>query len=317
MLAKVTTVIGLLLASCHHAPSQPKADVDELEVKAAEYRAHLVQRSLCGGWVATRVTGDIGCYDLGDSLLFSGLALAVLPCAEGDEVLQAVAASQDERQGLFVRYEPLSPQYAGNENSRDGITGLIFGLTVRAAHCPADRPRLADMWRRYRAALGPSPVALYPGNLNAIVTPAFAAVLQQADRVLAGGEGPSFTRRIVWEAAASQGAQDATAHREACYGIHLATLQAILFGSSASNDFHKAFCVATAGAGLALTDWYCGAGAEAVKSWLSNYQPNLLVYSHQRCTWETEIPRPGSDGPALDWLVLYTLAKEGSYNGWH
>lgn len=311
MLARITAAIGLILASCHHSPSTPAAEVDEFSEEAQSYRDHLTA-GLCGGWVGTHVEGESSCYDMGDSLLFSGLALAVLPCAGGAPVLAAIEASQESRGGLFVRYEPLSPDYSGNENSRDGITGLIFGLATRARHCPDDKNLIAGMWQRYRTALGPNPLALYPGNLHAVVTPPFAAVLEQGDHLLAGGESPPFARRVLWEAAAAKGAQATVEDHGACFTVHLETLQALLFGAAASGDFHKGFCQGTAGAGLALTDWYCGTGAEAVKSWLSTYQPNQMVYRHQRCSWETETPRPGTDGPALDWLMLYTLAKEGS-----
>jgi hypothetical protein len=103
-----------------------------------------------------------------------------------------------------------------NEVSRDGVTGLIFGLTRRFAACPADREEIAVRWRRYRDLIR-NDLYLYPGDVHAVVNPAFSAFMEVADKAILGTSGPILTKIVAWELTSTNGADDVVSHHKACY----------------------------------------------------------------------------------------------------
>jgi hypothetical protein len=305
-----SALAGLIIASCGHKTPDPVPPQDHASMDARfhELKASLLANNLENGWITTRLA-DGTADNLGDSLLYSGMAIGLLDCAEGQVIFDAIRASQDLRGGYFVRFEPLVG-YKGNEVSRDGLTGLVFGFIRRAAACPGDRTDIAARWRRYRDLIH-NDLYLYPGDLNAIVNPAFSAYMEVADKALLGAPGPVPAKTLAWELTATNGAQDIVDRHKACYPIHLSTMQAYVFGSLVSDSFRKEFCHITEGTGLVLTQAYCGAASSTVELWLEQFQANQLGYQHQRCVWESDVLSGGTKAPSLDWLILYTLTTEG------
>lgn len=301
-------VVWLLLAigacSKKSAPTDPQDHPTQAD-RAASLRSHLLAANEFNGWVANR-NADGSPGGLGDSLLFSGLALGVLSCPDGQAIWDAIKASQDLRGGYFVRYEPLADQYRGNEVSRDGITGLVFGLIRRFDACPDDRIDITARWGRFRDLVRGA-TTLYPGDIQAIQTPGFGTFMALADSRLLASPLPSSGKMFVWEFQGLFSVSDVIEHQAPCYPVHLATIQGYLFGDLVSQSFKQEFCATTKDSGLMLTSWYCGASLEAVESWLETFPLNKISYAHQRCLWENEVF--SGESPSLDWLVLETISR--------
>lgn len=267
------------------------------------------------GWVGPVRGGRVVAE--GDSLYWQGHALAVLPCELLEAPIAALEASGARRNGALVRYEPLPPKFIGDEVSRDGVTAIMTGLFSVVRRCPAYAERARQVWAHlvgyvHRYGKG---VTLYLGS-NAWITKPFNFYFDLESHDLIGHASPSVEAEGMAEIGNQIDADRIRSHQEACYPINLSTLSQWLAwqqGRPASRDGRAAFCRATAGTDMVLTDWFCG---RAKASDLLKQDWSVWMYRHQRCGgWELPDLKPDERSPRLDRLILYCLAGRGNQGG--
>lgn len=247
---------------------------------------------LDGGYVVSRVIENNEPWHQGDSLLFSGMALAVLPCADGDPIEDALLKMMDDTGGGLWRH-PTQPERI----SWDGAVGAYRGIATRIVHCGSAekwRPRLLAHLELNR--LNPLSDVTWP-------TEAFRYVPELA---LARADGATdfdshrlddIAAQVETWAAAVQTARTLKTDGGECYRVNLAfqTLATVEELGGAFAGFRRDnLCAATRGMDLPHLDNWCGRGD--LKGWIDNYVPNVWEYRFQRC--------PDSESPdGKDWLA--------------
>jgi len=290
-----------------------REDLSALKQDESYTRTRLISRHLFKGQVVS-VRDDGTLEHTGDALLWSGLALGSLPCTEAEEVESALARMV-ESYGSFVRFNPLAKEYLdGREVSNDGYIGVLFGYARYLQRCPSNKASIQEVWAAHRRALASWGGELYEGtgvkfpDIFSLVPDALSHKLdlrKSADTAFSPG-------RMKLEIGATGWAKAVMTKKAACYRIHLATLLLIAsdaLGETPSKTGKAAFCGATGGADLPLTDWLCG--RRSAKSYLENHPKNAYEYRSQRCGYEKPDGDAGLDTPWLDYLVIYSLAAEG------
>ncbi len=285
-------------------------NLSEFDGRERELQSRLTSRFLENGYVVSRDDRGNSEHE-GDSLIWTGLALAVLPCDVGQPIENAVIRSVRSHDGAFVRIEPLPSSMEGNETSRDAETGAMFGFTMRALRCPASRPALQSAWDLHHDFVTSHGDKLYQGsNLNFQMNPGFRFIWDLTSNGMGVGSKPSKLSLAAFEAAMIISSKSIRSQKSACYPTHLSTLMAIVatkLGMPINELTKREFCHDTRGVGLPLTDWYCG--ADNAKDYLGSYQRNQYEYRHQRCSdWESPDVDPGHETPGLDFLMMKSLA---------
>lgn len=312
----------ITLFGCGREHPEPIAarPLEAFELQAEYLTSRLLAKHLDGGYIVSRESDGTPAHQ-GDALLWSGIALGLLPCEAGRPIFDAIAASAENRGGELVRFEPLPAEYATNPTSRDQLLGLMWGLVRRGNRCPGDGEAIHFLWTTHRDYVeSAGSLSLAGDPLRSNLTPAFHFVWRAVGKWLLEGSELDETPLVV-EAAILADALRILSFRGPCYPLHLAMLeQLILFETrnTVSKTFKAQFCETTNAASIALIDWYCERDASPVESYLKNFVLNEYEYSHQRCPdWETPDGRASLDTPGLDWLIIYHLAREGLSNGEH
>lgn len=301
----------LLLTACasHKRPPDepskmpPPEDLSHLRSKAREVMIRLKAYNIDSGYVISR-TKDGQIEHKGDAVLWTGLAMAALSCDDAERLFTQVTGDILRRGGLIGRWAA-SPN---NErpSSRDQVRGAMIGLTDQAMRCGRDYIA-GEAWRLHMQYVSDNNGGLFPGaNPGYQVTEFFVWPWSMVGEFfdIAPHEGSKF----VFEAGLSTTAQAIVLQKSAAYPIHLATLDIILadrVGQPVSQLGYDAFCAASRGADLGLTEWLCR--RKTAKEILEAWTPNAYEYQWQRAQWES----PDGDGnttPGVDFLLLYKLA---------
>lgn len=292
----------------------PTEDILDLAPVQEGLAAAVPLRFVEGGYVAPRRGGAVDIE--GDSLLWTGLAIGTLPCGAAAALVATLDRSTTARGGALLRYDldpdgPIDPRLVGDENTRDGFIGAIFGLTSAARRCPELADTIGELWRRIaRFVDDEGHGALYPGNLHALVTPGMRFLLDLASHALAGGARPSGEALLAFEAGEIPDALRITVGHAACYPLHLAAL-GFAVAAREGRPIHRAvfegWCGATAGTDIPMIDWMCRRAA--ARTWLVA-EPDGYEHRHQRCSpWESPDLDAGEESPRVDWLELYEIAR--------
>lgn len=309
-----TYLVALLFASCAK-PSNPvdPSSPPERWKETADLYTDVLTSHREGGWLVAR-TPD-GDRDQGDSLTFTGEAMG-LDCPQASLTLDALERMQETYAGYYLRVEPLPDHYWGEKNvvSRDGWIGVMYGMTRAWVRCPDLKARMTASWKRARAAVGAAST-LHPAASSAFITPTFRYVQDLVSRMV---EETSWTppdaARVAFEGALMLSVRSVVGSKGACYPLRLGLLQlltASAVGFPISDGAKRDLCEASASSGLMTWRWYCQDSSGLVESWLEQYQPNQIVYAHQRCSWETEDFPVGASYASLDWLTLRDLYLNG------
>lgn len=295
--------------ACHKPAPQPAHEspprsVVELYSRAA---SRLLASHVDRGWVVSRQT-DGSPEHVGDSLLWTGLALAALPCADGAAIESGLVDMLTRHDGALVRYEPLGEYEGGREVTVDGALGLYRGIAHRIVECGA-----ADAWReafaKHWAYLNE-----HGGSLNeAAVDDAWLiGGLEYVPHLLAHrlalSGPPDSDISSSLEAVVTGWAVGVNATHAACYRIHLGWLAlsaADALGEETSDNGRASFCAATVGTDLPVVDNWCGRGD--LKGWIDAFEFNKYEFRHQRCHYE-RADGNGYETPALDLLLAIKLA---------
>jgi len=249
----------------------------------------------------------------GDSLIWSGIAMASLPCDRADLIRKAITRSIEKNDGRILRFEPLPTSYQGNETSRDAEVGALFGFTQLSLRCPEMKNSLAAAWETHRDFVKTHNGRLHEGsNANFYINPSLQFIFDLVSHHFLGTAKPSSESLKMFEAGVIVSTTTISEQKNACYPVHLSTLLlnvASKLGKGVSHLTRREFCHQTRGMDLPLTEWYCERGNKT--DFLRNYTPNQWEYRHQRCSgWESPDVDPGEASPGVDYLVYKILVGE-------
>lgn len=267
----------------------------------------LVKDFQVGGYVVSRdAQGRL--EHQGDSALWTAIAMASLPCEQGQAFEDALVGSLLREDGRFIRFDPLPAGYRGNETSRDMEVGAIFGFAMRARQCPDRRPILKKAWKAHRAYVKRTGKLSDGSKIHFFMTPGLDFVWDLVGHELDLNERPGKASMAAFESSVLLNVTTITKRRMACYPVHLDTLLLVTtarLGLPVTELTRREFCHQTRGMGLPLTEWYCG---RAYQSFLTDFQYNQYEYRHQRCNRES--PDGGTDQtPGVDFLILKSLPE--------
>lgn len=304
LLLSVSTVLILGCSKAQHVPPETKNVPGDFRF----YEERLVNDFVPGGFVVSKAGGEE--RDQGDSLLFTGVALAAIDCDLAPTILDGLEAMQSVWGGYLVRFHPIPQEYIEKHNviTRDGATGALYGLVKVAKRCPDLAIRANAILTRWRDAVGDA-FFLHPEGRKGLITPSFKAFWK-----VAFGEKISDLEYGLFIGSALVTAASIKNARSACYPVHLQTLQNLTLESQGRPLLaadKAAWCDLTADMGLYLTDWYCQRDGDKLLQWLKNPEESQHIYVHQRCSWE-QSDGDGVASPRVDFLTLFENVKNGS-----
>lgn len=300
----------LLLTACATAdekrdPAGP--DRAALVVQYQELSARLLRDHTENGWIVSRENGQP--RHQGDSLLWTGIAMAATTCEDGQIFADRMRTMLKENAGALVRYEPLPENYKdGNEISFDGATGLYFGILARLVRCPSNIADWDAIWPVHLGFLERNYEYLHP-NSTAAVEPPFNALRDIISHKLGRGDMPGGVRLSALEAAATGWAYAVVKVREPAFRIHLAWLymRSLERVNALSEGGRNGFCAAAKPAKLPLVEIWCG--RMTVTDW--DFKLNEFEYASQRGAWEKPDGK-GYETPGLDRILALREALDDS-----
>lgn len=281
------------LVSCSRAKSEPAqidppADVVETWDAAQD---RLLSLFAPDGFVVS-IDQDGQPRNQGDSLIFTGIALASMDCTRGERLAAALEKMLTGTSGQLYRHPTLPGAI-----SLDGALGLYRGVAHRVIHC-GEASRWAPLLQAH-LALG--------GTLNKAAGLKLAAPFTYVRDLLAAKAGvaaePAASVQAELETAVAAWAEGVKLTRSGCFRAHLGlqALQTIeALGGTVSGRGRDAFCAATDGLGLATTDNWCG--RDGLKDWLASYVPNRWQFAFQRCPSYDAPDGAGMQQPGVDQL---------------
>jgi hypothetical protein len=305
---KWSIALLLLLFSCTHGNTKSKPEKPNDEIKAVYDIAvtRLLGNHLEDGWVVSRYE-DGRLEHVGDSLIWSGIALAALPCDKGDAIELALTDMILMNEGGLTRFEPLPEEYLnGREISFDGAVGLYYGFLHRLTHCLGSRERLLPIIKSHLAYLRANSWLLNR-NANATYTIGFSVLRDLLLHKAGLGEKPQPSEFRTAEGLANIWSSGVIEAGQPCFRVHLAFLHLLAFESTGDllEGARDTFCYATEEADIPLIDHWCG--RKEIRKWADTYIYNEWEYRQQRCgKYETPDGRHGLDTPGLD--LAFALA---------
>ncbi len=284
-----------LLAACGHGteksgPSDP-LDADRALFNEAADRLEAMSDS---GWVVSR-NAENGAEHLGDSLIWTGMAMGDLDCVRGDAQEASLIAMLHETGGKIYRHPSLK-----TEASMDGAMGLYYGVARRIARC-------GDTWSAPLIELPEFWVNPLDTSGEARLPAEFTYVRDLLGFKVGVLPEPASSRKGALEAEVSAWALGSLADKSSCFRVHLGllALQTIeALGGSVSQTGRNAFCSVTKTAGLPTVDLWCGRPT----TFLADFKYNDWEVRSQRCpAWETPDGAPFTT-PAVDLITFLRSA---------
>lgn len=275
-----------LLAACRPDAVQPKLDpTADILAKYAEASDRLVSM-LDAGWVVS--WQETAPEHLGDSLIWSGIALASLSCEKGAAIESALIDMLTVHVGHLQRH----PNVSGL--SLDGLLGFYRGVAYRVKHCGS-----GSIWE--------APLVLHAAAPTPELVPEFTYVRDLLLADTTDSPRPSHDRLKALETEVTLWAIGVVTDKSACFRLNLGyqALRTVEELGEAVDKGH--FCAATQAVRLATVDHWCGRAGLA--EWVEGFKYDAWEYRHQRCPeWEAPDGRPGLHTPGLD---LVELLKDG------
>lgn len=273
---KSLLLILSMLCACSKAESQPEnpPPIGTTYIAAANRLAGMLE----DGWVVSR-WADGTPRDRGDSLIFTGIAMGALSCADGAQPEAALAKMLRDNHGVPYRHPTIQDDY-----SLDGLLGLWWGIAGRTKRCPETK----ELW-----------AALLPEHEKAVaIEPLFHTALQQVMADLGVAPQPSASDRGELGALVGGWAFAVVAKSHAAYRLHLGFLTLSLIDAPHGKNV---FCSSVPQAKIALLEQFCGRGGLA--EWQQAFAYNRFVYAFQRASWESEQVPAGLETSGIDLLV--------------
>lgn len=268
-----------LFAACGHAedtarPLEP-LPTTELTPKAVSHRALAMSED---GWIVSRWK-DGSPEHRGDSLIFTGLAMGLMDCADGAVPEHALLNMLATHDGVPYRHPTIQGEY-----TLDGLLGLWWGIHARLMACPESRGAWA---------------AVLPRHYEVVkVEPGFRVVLETVMAELGLIDAPSEQARGVLGSVVSGWAWGVVSSEAAAYRLHLGYLALSVVHAPKGQ---AAYCSVIPKAKMPLLEDFCG--RPGLSDWVQAFEFNRWEYQHQRATWESPDGKPDLETPALDWLM--------------
>ena len=103
-------------------------DLSVFNERAEQLELRLINEHLKDGYVVSYE--DSTPREEGDALLWTGLAIASLPCHQRRNLMETLFKSVDKNNGAFLRIDPLPSSYSDDPTSRDMEVGALFGVVI-------------------------------------------------------------------------------------------------------------------------------------------------------------------------------------------
>ncbi len=232
----------------------------------------------------------------GDSLLWSSMAMGVLPCEKAEGIEAALQKMLKDLGGGLYRHPSLPAAV-----SLDGALGFWWGVARRVARCPESRDGWIEPFRAH--VVFTADRRLNPSSNERFIAP-FLAVRDSVGSLLGLTTAPRAAEIDGLAKLMAGWALTVKASRDAGYRIHLGllALQAIEASGVRVPDVGRdAYCAASDGVDMPTVDNWCGRGDLA--AWAAAFQFDVWEYRHQRAKWESPDGKPGLRTPGLDYLV--------------
>ncbi len=280
MMTSGTLALLALLVACNGA-KKTEDDLPKDVPITYESAADRLLAMADSGWVVSRYDGG-AMEHVGDSLLFTGLALGVLDCRRGDTAEMALAAMFRQNGGQLWRHPSIPSEW-----SLDGAIAVYWGASKRMERCPESRVLWSELLQAHRDVV--------------ILPPFFNTMLDQVVSQASGGDGPSATRRGQLGAEVAAWALATVSQRQAGYRVHLGYLVLDVVDAPYGK---VAFCEAAKDAGMFLVEHFCG--RPGLDTWINYFRYDRYEYALQRAAWETETIPQGLHTPGVDYLMAIT-----------
>jgi len=285
------------ILACESAPerAEPQAPADP-QVKAFEHASErLVGMLDSHGFLVSWWEGGTPAHE-GDSLLWSSMAMGVLPCEKAEGVEAALLKMVQDLGGGLHRHPSLPAAV-----SLDGALGFWWGVAHRVARCPEAKALWVEAFGEHVAFTAAR--RLNPSSDVEFIAP-FLAVRNAVGSMLGLTEAPSASEIDGLAKLLAGWAFTVKTQHAAAYRIHLGllSLQAVeASGVSVPSSGRDAYCAATEGVDMPTVDDWCGRGDLA--AWAAAFQFDAWEYRFQRAKWESPDGKPGLHTPGLDYIV--------------
>lgn len=249
---------------------------------------------------------------MGEAILWTGLAMAHMPCERGNRFERRLIEVMLDHGGGLVRFEPLGEYANGREITVDGALGLYYGVADRIARCnAADHWR--EPWRLHLAYLERHNGRLHVNARNYAVMPAEFTALRDAISHALGLRGKPHTDRIrILESQVTAWASGVVAQKAPAYRLNLGRLALQGLERLGYRIDGSAFCAVSEPARIANIEHWCG--REGLSEFIEDFKFDTWEYRFQRGAWEQPDGKAGLSTPGLDLIealsTYYYLSNE-------
>lgn len=262
------------------------------------------------GWVVYRQNNQY--VNQGNSMYWSGIAMASLNCLESQPIYTAFELSAQVREGAFVRFDPIPEQYqAGDETFLEGEYATMFGLVSRYNACAKENDqeakKIKNIWSLHKDFVTLNEMELYPTTEDKVTTE-INYVWQTVSKYLGVGNIVNYTlgTKEEFEKAILAWATEVNTSHTGCEKVHNATILAMTLdgmNDKVSDATKQQFCQTAQGMDIPLTDFWCF--GEDQEKFLKDFKVNAWQYRNSKCSWDKPDGVAGLETPALDFLLVY------------
>lgn len=276
-------------------------DVSQYQTLKDSLTHSIRERFNLDGWIVSRQNGEP--YHLGDSAKYTGIAMAVLPCAQARVSVDAVIENIIAKEGFISRFKDETGSSRG-ETSRDAVTGVLFGLGVYSLRCGKDDRIGAALKLHYDYVIG-NDEHLDKGDDK--LTPGmrffWASVIGIYHNVDKKSSYDQFKANLLVNGLA------ALKFQSECYPVDISMLQYLMLkklGHTPKIADLLLACLNLKPLHLAHVDYIC---SKDPRKFLDEWKPNEYEYKLQFCPWQDGKESAGFESHGLDYLLMEWLAR--------
>lgn len=292
-------LFSIFFVSCGNAededlPEEPSTPIEEIYSQASQ---RLVDNFLENDRVVSR-DKEKKPENIGDSLIFSGIALYALPCSLGDRIENQIISEIIAENGALMRH----PILYRDDGNLDGALGLYFGISERIKRC-GSKDKWKEAIKKHLEFVSSHDLKLNPKS-DSKLEKYFDYVLYLLGSKIGVKTKPTDDIKFLLGLEITLWAKACVVSKKSCFRVHLGLLAFKTIenlGENIQDPVKIEFCKITDGIGMPTVDHWCNRGD--LKKWIDDFEYNEWEYRHQRCgLWE----KPDANGfetPGLDFLV--------------
>jgi hypothetical protein len=279
-------------------PNAESLDTEILDKKIS----NLLENHIFMGYVVAKDQFNILPKHLGDSALFTGLAIASMDQFDVNPVLDHIIGS-----GGLIERHPLNPKLS-DPSSRDQVIGMMYGLVVRWNRKPEEREKIAKAWKFHYEYVENLKGKLYPkAGIDKSLNPSLYYLWLEVGKYF--GVTEKSGDRNLWLVGLTTTAIDTNVHKKAAYPMHLSMVQILTaheIGKPVDNVFRWRWCQESKNMLIPMIDWYCE--RRKADNFLANYVENEWDYQHQRAQQYESPDGNNNKSSQLDFIILHRLS---------